>query len=559
MTLNLLDTIGNWNSQLFRELKGRLKMGNMAIASVLSLSSQLVLFLSSRSQIPVAPLPSDYKYPIHHRFCTGFDGNTKGDSIKCIQDAAGNFIINWPSWWLEIFVYLSIFSAIALLVAGTYMLVSDLDKEERRGTLNFIRLSPQSANTIFLGKILGVPILLYLAAILAVPLHLYSGLAAQIPLHHILCFDIAMVASCALFYSGAMLFGLTTSWLGGFQPWLASAAVLGFISTAFKAPSVGNAADLLAFFSPAAVLKQVAYQVNESSHSNLNWLTEEFDSLEWFHLQIGKNLVSSTALSLLICAVATYWIYQGWQRRFPNPTATVLSKRQSYLLVISYQSIILGFALQSNKYSLDEIVCLSIPNLMVFLALIAALTSERQALYDWARYRKQIVPSSQKLWRKYPILDLIWSEKSPAPIAIAINLLSSTVILTPWLLVNHTAFPAMIAFINLILIYAGLTQLFMFAKIRNQAVWATCTVGGAILLPPIILSVLSLYPAKAPFIWLSLVFPIFGSSSALRDQSIYDICVSILCQWTVLVLLNLQLRRQLRIAGESASKALLKA
>jgi hypothetical protein len=197
--------------------------------------------------------------------------------------------------------------------------------------------------------------------------------------------------------------------------------------------------------------------------------------------------------------------------------------------------------------------------LMVFLALIAALTSERQALYDWARYRKQIVPSSQKLWRKYPILDLIWSEKSPAPIAIAINLLSSTVILTPWLLVNHTAFPAMIAFINLILIYAGLTQLFMFAKIRNQAVWATCTVGGAILLPPIILSVLSLYPAKAPFIWLSLVFPIFGSSSALRDQSIYDICVSILCQWTVLVLLNLQLRRQLRIAGESASKALLKA
>jgi hypothetical protein len=560
MTLNLLDTIGNWNSQLFRELKGRLKIGHIAIASVLSLSSQLMLLLSWSSEIPVAPGTSDNKYPIHHRFCTGFDGNAKGDAIKCIQDAAGNFIIHWPSWWLEIFVYLSICSAIALLAAGTYMLVGDLDKEERRGTLNFIRLSPQSATTIFLGKILGVPILLYLAAILALPLHIYSGLAAQIPLHRIVCFDIAMLASCALFYSGAMLFGLTTSWLGGFQPWLASAAVLGFTTTAFNAPSVGNAADLLAFLSPAAVLKQIAYQVNESSHSNINWLTGEFYRLQWFHLPIGKNLVSSTALSLGICAVATYWMWQGWQRRFPNPTATVLSKRQSYLLVISYQSIILGFALQSNQYSLDDIVCLAIPNLMVFLALIAALTPERQALYDWARYRRQIVPTnSKKLWRKYPIIDLIWSEKSPAPIAMVINLLSSTVILTPWLLVNHNAFPAMITFINLILIYAALTQLFMFSKIRNQAVWATCTVGGAIFSPPIILSVLSLNPAKAPFIWLSLVFPIFGYSSELAYQSIYNIGVSILGQWTVLVLLNLQLRRQLRIAGESASKALLKA
>lgn len=554
MILNILDTIGNWNSQLFRELKGRLKMGNIAIASAFSLSGQLLLFLYFCVQIPIAPSPNEFRY---HKFCIDLYGGVKG--TKCIKDAAGNFIIDWQYWWLELFVYLSIFSAISLLVAGTYMLVSDLEKEERRGTLNFIRLSPQSATTILIGKILGVPILLYLAVILAVPLHLYSGLSAHIPLHHILCFDIAMVASCALFYSGAMLFGLTTSWLGGFQPWLASAAVLAFITTAFNAPSVGNAADLLTFLSPAAVLKQVAYQVNESSRSNLNWLIGEFDRLEWFHLHIGKNLVPCTALSFLICGVATYWMWQGWQRRFPNPSATVLSKRQSYLLVICYQSIILGFALQSDRYPLTNTMCLLIPNLMVFLALIAALTSERQALYDWARYRKQIVPSSHKSWRRYPILDLIWSEKSPASVAIAINLLSSTVILIPWLLVNPNAFPAMITFINLILIYSAVTQLFLFAKIRNQAVWAVCTIGGAISLPPIILYMLSLTPEEAPFIWLSLVFPIFGSLSALRDQSIYDICVSILGQWTVLVLLNLQLRRQLRIAGESASKALLRA
>ncbi len=465
-------------------------------------------------------------------------------------------MIHWPSWWLEIFVFLSIFSAIALLVAGTYLLVGDLDKEERRGTLNFIRLSPQSATTIFLGKILGVPILIYLAAILALPLHIYSGLAAQIPLHHILCFDIAMVVSCALFYSGAMLFGLTTSWLGGFQPWLASAAVLGFIATAFNVPAVGNAADLLVFMSPAAVLKQVISQVVDSPYSSVDWLVRDFARMEWFHLAIGKNIVSCTGLSFLVCAVAAYWMWQGWQRRFPNPTSTVLSKKQSYLLVICYQSIILGFALQSSPYSLDGIAFLWIPNLMVFLALIAALTPERQALYDWARYRRQIVPSSQKLWRRYPILDLIWSEKSPAPVAMAINLLTSTLILIPWILLTSKAFVCMILFVNFILIYAAVTQLLMFTKSRNQQVWAVCTIGGLLFLPPIILSMLGLTADKAPLMWLSLVFPIFGRSG---PESVSDILLSILGQWTVWVLLNLQLRRQLRIAGQSASKALLKA
>jgi len=557
MRLNLLDQLGNWNSQLFRELKGRLKMGNIAIASALSLSGQMLLFLSWRTQLPVPPpVAPDGEFIAftYSKFCTGFFDQNHG--IKCIQDAAGNLIFNWQSWWLEIFVWLSIFSAIALLVAGTYMLVSDLDKEERRGTLNFIRLSPQSATTIFIGKILGVPILLYLAGILAVPLHIYSGLTAQIPLHHILYFDIAIVASCALFYSSAMLFGLTTSWLGGFQPWLASAVVLGFITAAFNMPSHSNAADLLTFLSPAAVLKQVVYQVTESPNDSLNWFVGNFNNLEWFDWPIGKNIVSCTALSILICGVVTYWMWQGWQRRFPNPSATVLSKRQSYLLVICCQTIILGFALQSEIISSDNIIWLLFQNLLLFLALIAALTPERQALYDWARYRRQIVPSNQKLWRRYPILDLIWGEKSPASVAIAINLLTSTLILIPWMLLTPNAFLCMIFLVNLILIYAAVTQLFLFAKIRNQEIWAICTVGGAIFLPLIISGMLSLTAEKAALIW---VFSVFGSLLALDSVSGHTILLSMLGQWTVLVLLNLRLTRQLRLAGESASKALLRA
>ncbi|MEG4233075.1 hypothetical protein QUA40_13325 [Microcoleus sp. Pol11C3] len=565
MRLNLLDQIGNWNSQLFRELKGRLKMGK-EIAGVFSLCLQLVLFFSLRAQIPVAPPADKYTYSIpaskytssiYNRFCTELERDL--NLTKCIRDATGNFTINWQNWWLEMFVWLSICSTIVLLVVGTYMLISDLDQEERRGTLNFIRLSPQSATTIFIGKILGVPILVYLAVILAVPLHIYSGLSAHIPLHHILCFDIAMVGSCALFYSSAMLFGLTTSWLGGFQPWLASAVVLGFITAAFNMQLNSNAGDLLTFLSPAAVLRYLVSQITEAQNPDLNWLVKNFDRLQWFHLPISQYLVSCTALSILICGVVTYWMWQGWQRRFPNPTTTVFSKRQSYLLVMCCQPIILGFALQSNITINGNIIWLLLLNLLLFLGIIAALTPERQALYDWARYRKQIVRSNHKLWRRYPILDSIWSEKSPASVALAINLLSSTLILTPLMLPNPQVFFCMILFVNLILIYAAVTQLFLFTKTRNQEIWAACTVGGALFLPPMILSMLSLTAEKAPLIWLSSVFPVFDPWSAVGSASTHTIFLSMLGQWTVLVLLNLRLTRQLRLAGESASKALLKA
>jgi len=555
MTLNLLDKIGNWNPQLFREIKGRLKIGNMAIASALSLCGQLLLFMYFTGQI-VAPPHGEYTYPIYRTFCTFNDPNSYEQ--KCVRDALGNFAINWPKWWLEIFIWLSILSVLALLVAGTYMLVSDLDKEERRGTLNFIRLSPQSAKTIFLGKILGVPILLYLATMLTVPLHLYAGLAAQIPLNEILCFYIAVAASCALFYSSAMLFGLTTSWLGGFQPWLASATVFVVFGISWL-PLTRTAGDVLHFLSPLAMLRYQLFLVDKGDFDSL---VGNLDKLQWFYSPVGTNIASGLALCLLVCGTGTYWMWQGWQRRFPNPSATVLSKRQSYLLVIYCQPIILGFALQSNPPAHTNIILLLILNLLMFLALIAALTSDRQSLYDWARYRKQMVPSSQKLWRRYPLLDLIWSDKSPAVVALAINFLSSVIILTPWALLEKpeiNEFWGVICCLNLILIYAAITQLFLFTKTRNPEIWAACTVGSAILLPPLILSMLLLTPEKAPIFWLSSTFAGFWSSSSLAAMSGNTIFISILSQWSVLVLLNLRLRSQLKLAGESASKALLKA
>lgn len=558
MTLNLFDNIGNWNPQLFREIKGRLKMGNMAIASAFSLSGQLLLFMYYSAQIPVPPANGEDTYPVYNEFClkTGNSYNT-----ECVTDALGNFVINWPSWWVEIFIWLSTFSVLALLVAGTYMLVGDLDREERRGTLNFIRLSPQSAQAIFLGKILGVPILLYLAAIIAIPLHLYSGLAAHIPLYQILCFYAAVAASCALFYSAAMLFGLTTSWLGGLQPALASIIVFALLWISAMLQSTHTAWDLLTFLSPIAILKYLLFGV-VTKYGDLHWLVGDLENSQWFYSPVGENIASGIALSLLICSTGTYGLWLGWQRRFPNPSATVLSKRQSYLVVICCQTIILGFALQSNAPSYRNISALLIFNLLMFLALIAALTSQRQSLYDWARYRQQIVPSSHKLWRRYPLLDLIWSDKSPAIVAIAINLLISVIILTPWTLLEKfetNGFWGVICSLNLILIYAAIAQLFLFTKTRNQEIWAARTVGGAILLPPVILCTLLLTPEKAPIFWLSSTFASFWFSGSFAALSGNTFLLSILSQWSVLLLLNLKLKSQLKLAGESASRALLKA
>ncbi|MBW3587662.1 MAG: hypothetical protein KY448_18015, partial [Cyanobacteria bacterium 0813] len=288
MTLDLLDKIGNWNPQLFREIKGRLNTGNMAITSALSLSAQLLLFMYYSAQIPVPPPNGEYTNPMYHRLCNLYDAHPSEEKI-CVRDALGNFVINWREWWHWSFMGLSIFSVLALLVAGIYLLVSDLDKEERRGTLNFIRLSPHSAKTIFLGKILGVPILLYLAAILTVPLHLYAGLAAQIPLNKILCFYIAVLASCALFYSGAMLFGLTTSWLGRFQPWLASGMVF-VVFEVSKFPLLRTTWDLLVFLSPISILRYLRCGV--VVNKNRVFYLTDFDKLQWFYSPVGTNIAS---------------------------------------------------------------------------------------------------------------------------------------------------------------------------------------------------------------------------------------------------------------------------
>ena len=122
----------------------------------------------------------------------------------------------------------------ALLTIGSYLLLSNLDKEQRRGTLNFIRLSPRSATNILGGQLMGAPILVYLAIALALPLQLKAGLGAGLGMPELVGF-FGLVGIIGLTtYSIALLFGLISFGLGGFQAWLASGLIFGLAIVATK-------------------------------------------------------------------------------------------------------------------------------------------------------------------------------------------------------------------------------------------------------------------------------------------------------------------------------------
>jgi hypothetical protein len=74
-----------------------------------------------------------------------------------------------------------------------------------------------------------------------------------------------------------------------------------------------------------------------------------------------------------------------------------------------------------------------------------------------------------------------------------------------------------------------------------------------ILLPPVILGLLSLYPEKSPGLWLFTPF----AWASIEHASATSIFLALLGQWSILTLFSLQMTRQLRRAGESASIAML--
>ncbi|MGJ5672219.1 MAG: ABC transporter permease subunit [Nostochopsis sp.] len=634
MLLNLMDKIGDWNPQLLREIKGRLKVFPVAIACITSLIGQLILFLYQLREIPgekyqisgaYCRLGEAYKQQINDIYpqinqlqqqlsllnkSKNYDASAiqsltqQIDQLKAQEKNINNILYNqfcpleqlnmqqwWRDHWEYIFLSLTVIFIFTLLVAGTYLLISNLAQEENRGTLNFLRLSPQSETSILIGKMLGVPILIYLVVAVAVPFHILAGHAANIALSHILSFYVILGASCFFFYSTALLFGFLSRFFSGFQPWLGSGAVIIFLfvtmQMASSGPYLDNAAAWLRLFSP---FDMTAY-LFPNLFRRYNW--ELLEQIQFFYLPVGKSLLGLLGLNLVNYGLWSYWVWDGLKRRFRNPNSAMLSKGQSYLLVAYLQLILWGFTLQDVKnyhhyysngnpapayYDLNYQVTQNFPvivlfNLLLLFGLIAILSPHRQAIQDWARYRYQNFSQRNGFWQSSSLQDLIWGEKSPAIVTIAINLVIVAIPLVTWILValslnanSHNnlswlvnevgrfkAILGVVLFICMMMIYATIAQIMLLMKTSKRTAWASGTVAAVMFLPPIFLGMLSLNPEKHSTLWLLSSFPWVG----LEYTTSTTVFIALLSELSILGLLNLHLKRQIKIAGESATKALL--
>jgi ABC-type transport system involved in multi-copper enzyme maturation permease subunit len=517
MIAEIFDRIGELNPQFYREIKGRFKRRNLILTVILSLTLQFFCVLPS--------------YRASYR--SAFEDN----------------------WWLEwnsIFPTLNWLLPFSLLVIGVYLLSSDLSREQQRGTLNFVRLSPQTSESILLGKLLGVPILLYLGVALAIPLHLKAGIAAGVPWGRIFGVYPLWGLTSVLFYGTTLLMSLLLNGQGEQQKSVAGANSL---LALMAAPTFIGAIEY-AFY---------AYDINSGAN---NWT--------WFFLPFGTR-GEFTYLWLLgtLCAV-NYWIWQAANRRFRNPNLTLLSKSQSYWIVGCTQLWLLGFVMPAlvsvdgGVFSGLGLFFLFIVAPLEILMLASLLSPDRQTLLDWTRYRHWQGRRDRALLK-----DLLLGEKSPAVAAIALNLAITALIWLPWILLLSLSalssppdatfsaddptltrlglFFCLLMTANIFLIYATINQLVRFyAKTPKQAIAIALPWGGMALFPLIIAGIFRIAPEQLPLLWLFSPVPIVGVVYA----SVPILLLGFLGQLGILTLLVRQLQKQLMQAGESESNKL---
>ncbi len=649
MILKFIDKIGEWNPQFIREIKGRLKLFPVLVTAGISGLVQVILYLFQLREYPGAKyamtsqycsLGNSYREQMNvlEKIITKFNNqaylfnskaNFDAEKLKFaktqLQEAkerrdqlnkllydGKNFCppdqIDMQSWWHDhwqyLFLSLSVIFVFTLLIAGTYLLINNLAQEERTGTLNFIRLSPQSETSILTGKMLGVPILVYWFVALAIPLHIWSGKAANIALSHIFSYYAVLAGSCIFFFSAALLFGLVTRFLGGFQPWLAAGAVFMFLiftcSTGYSGLYLNNAAAWFKIFSP---IDMTGYLFPNLFGSNNRFRgTSDSDYYSWakatylqfFFLPIGSNLFGLMGLHLANYGIWTYGIWQGLQRRFRNPNAAVISKVQSYWLVGFVQFLLWGFTLQNYRseypknlealsrsvyFDLNSQIQQNLPwfiifNLALLFGMMLILSPERQIIQDWSRYRHQGGSGRKGWWRNSLLRDLLVAEKSPSLVAIAAHLVMMVTPIAIWIVLsinlqNHRnnssidwvindvgrfkALIGIVMFITLSLIYATIAQRMLLMKTKKRYFWAIGTVSAVMYLPLMILGMLNVTPEQYALPWLFSSLPWVG----LADASLPTIFMALLGEVTVLVLLNIRLTKQINLVGESATKALL--
>ncbi|MGJ3252858.1 MAG: ABC transporter permease [Elainellaceae cyanobacterium] len=569
----VLNKLGDWNPQLLRELKGRLKPAGILLSIGISLVFQLLFMTASYGKLPS---PQRSVETITSLYCTGRMVQPYGTYHECLRDASGNFMINESLWWFDIFHDLSLTGFFILVIMGVYLLIGDLHREDRQGTLNFIRLSPSSTRNILIGKMLGVPILLYWVIGLTLPLQIWAGLSAGIPGYLILLFDLVAIAGLHMFYSMAMLFSLATPWLSSVQPWIGSAtAGIGlFFFSVISAASDYGVVHWFNLFNPVMLTPHLALganlreKIDQLTLVHSIWSYFEFDS-HWFYLPIGATVVGAAGFMIINYSVINYWVWKSLERCFNSPNATLLTKRDSYGLVCCFELLILGFIVQPNaivsdplqqrQIDISNFSFVFILNSILVMGLTAALSPHRQTLLDWSRYRREQVRKPRLRISPALIQDLLWGDKSPALMAIALQLaiiLSMTTPFLVWRLHDLFSLEKIIAGLALtsmmLLIYAAIAQIALSMRTSRRIAWSVGCVFSAIVAPFFIILISSkIFPFAE--LWLFSVFPWL----VLNSVSASAIVTAFVAQLGILGLLSIGLTRHLRNVGESETKVLL--
>ncbi|NJR68556.1 MAG: ABC transporter permease subunit [Synechococcales cyanobacterium CRU_2_2] len=429
-----LDKIGDWNPQLMRELQGRLRWRNLLMALIPTILLQTFIVLKYVVKLPVEG-PAN-------RYCMGPTPNGMPLCERLGTSAASGWQTNWPLFWADILKDLSLVVPWVVVLGGVYLLAADLSKEIRRGTLNFLRMSPQQGRQILLGKLLGVPILLYVALVAILPLHSFVALHTDFDFAKILAFYGVLVATMVCFYAAALWFALVAEALQGFQPWLATGLVAVILMAGMQGDAQGSVLNWARLFNPLNSLRFLAD--NTPSKDNLGIMldgiltdTHGLRHFAWWYAPIGADFRSYAllAISNALGFGLIYWLLL--ERRFQSPATSIISKRHSYGLSLWAAVWFVGFDLQQDcaDYCFDPNYIPGTPNaiwlfasfspsfIILGLLLIALLLPTPQALIDWARYRRQGERQSDRPHAQLTRLlqDLLWQDNSPPMLAFGLN------------------------------------------------------------------------------------------------------------------------------------------
>ncbi len=549
MNNTFYEKLSNTNPQLMREIKGRLKPAKIVLVVTGSLLIQGLVLLSYFTKLPL-PNSNNYNPYCYPTVTTTRQSepwlNRDYRSLDCLKDSSGDLLIGWHIWWSHVCYALSAIAIVALIIGGLFLLIENIAKEQKEGTLNFIRLSPQTGYKIIIGKLLGVPLLVYIGVAAMIPLHGFAAIQGGYFLRDFISFYSVVSLSVLTVYLVGALYAIK----GGQQALICGVALGGLFSSSYL-PSLRLLFPQSNFEPP----------ISEGI---------------WWGLSLAEKPIYFQSFVILSLLILNSYLFKIIERAYQKPYATPLTKKQSYSLGIVANLYVLGFwlssfnpnqSLISHSNTVDLFIAYSIFLLPVCLTLALSLSPNRQSLQDWTRYRKTLVPETGQ--PRYSLrADLIWGEKSPSVVAVGIHILMS--IMTLVVAIAFWDAPdgfsdsngKLLAILGLFIvggwlwIYSIVIQWLLLSKLSKQR-WVIPLMLGAIIgLPPLVLLVLGYHSAQSFPYWLMFSF---GASPFLAlNGDLLPVAISTLLGQALIITMSLRLfSRQLKRVGQSELKQLM--